>query len=56
VSRPGPGRIAADAEADVLGPALLGGVHLLFVSRDNVPPEPGAVAKVVTTVLAGVAR
>jgi AcrR family transcriptional regulator len=50
------GRIAPDAEVDMLGPALLGGVHLLFVSRDNVPPEPGPIAKVVTTVLSGVVR
>jgi AcrR family transcriptional regulator len=50
------GRIAPDAEVDMLGPALLGSVHLLFVSRDNVPPEPGPIAKVVTTVLSGVVR
>lgn len=50
------GRIAADAEVDMLGPALLGGVHMLFVSRENVPPEPEAIDKVVTTVLAGVLR
>ena len=50
------GRIAADAEVDMLGPALLGSVHLLFVSRENVPPEPEAITKVVTTVLAAVVR
>jgi AcrR family transcriptional regulator len=50
------GRIAADAEVDMLGPALLGGVHMLFVSRENVPPDPEAIGKVVTTVLAGVLR
>jgi AcrR family transcriptional regulator len=52
----GLGRIAPDAEVDMLGPALLGGVHMLFVSRENVPPEPEAIARVVTTVLAGVVR
>jgi hypothetical protein len=52
----GLGRIAPDAEVDTLGPALLGGVHMLFVSRENVPPEPEAIARVVTTVLAGVVR
>jgi AcrR family transcriptional regulator len=50
------GRIAPDAEVDMLGPALLGGVHMLFVSRENVPPEPEAITRVVTTVLAGVVR
>ena len=50
------GRIAADAEVDMLGPALLGGVHMLFVSGENVPPDPEAIGKVVTTVLAGVLR
>jgi AcrR family transcriptional regulator len=50
------GRIAAGAEVDMLGPALLGGVHMLFVSRENVPPDPEAIGKVVTTVLAGVLR
>lgn len=50
------GRIAASAEVDMLGPALLGGVHMLFVSRENVPPDPEAIGKVVTTVLVGVLR
>ncbi len=50
------GRIAAGAEVDMLGPALLGGVHMLFVSRENVPPDPEAIGKVVTTVLVGVLR
>ena len=50
------GRIAPDAEVDMLGPALLGGVHMLFVSRENVPPEPEAITRVVTTVLAGAVR
>ena len=52
----GLGRIAPDAEVDMLGPTLLGGVHMLFVNRENVPPEPEAIARVVTTVLAGVVR
>jgi AcrR family transcriptional regulator len=50
----GLGRIAPDADVDWLGPAVLGGVHMLFVSRGNVPPDPEAIGKVVATVLGGV--
>lgn len=50
------GRIAADAEIDVLAPTLIGAGHLLFADRKGVPPEPGAVEKVVTTVIAGALR
>jgi hypothetical protein len=50
------GRIAADADVGTLAPTLLGASHLLFADRQGVPPEAGAVRKVVTTVLAGVAR
>jgi hypothetical protein len=35
---------------------LLGATHLLFAGRDGPPPEPEAVRKVVTTVIAGVER
>ncbi|HEX3488678.1 MAG TPA: TetR/AcrR family transcriptional regulator [Streptosporangiaceae bacterium] len=52
----GLGRIAPDADVDMLGPALLGGVHMLFVSGGNVPPSPEAIGKVVTTVLGGALR
>jgi AcrR family transcriptional regulator len=47
------GRIAADADVDTLAPMLIGAAHLLFVGREGTPPEPGAVAKVVTSVIAG---
>ncbi|GAA0328977.1 TetR/AcrR family transcriptional regulator [Actinoallomurus spadix] len=50
------GRIAADAEVDVLAPTLIGAGHLLFADRKGAPPEPEAVEKVVTTVIAGVLR
>ena len=50
------GRIAADADVDTLAPTLIGAGHLLFADREAGPPEPGAVRKVVTTVIAGVAR
>ena len=50
------GRIAADADVDTLAPTLIGAAHLLFADREGVPPEPGAVRKVVTTVIAGVIR
>ncbi|MCO5992048.1 TetR/AcrR family transcriptional regulator [Actinoallomurus rhizosphaericola] len=50
------GRIAADAEIDVLAPTLIGAGHLLFADRKGAPPEAEAVEKVVTTVLAGALR
>ena len=48
------GRIAADADPDTLALTLIGAGHLLFAGRDGPPPEPEAVRKIVTTVLAGV--
>ena len=50
------GRIAADADVGTLAPTLLGATHLLFADRDGPGPEPEAVRKVVTTVIAGVVR
>jgi AcrR family transcriptional regulator len=50
----GLGRIAADADIDTLAPTLIGAGHLLFADRTGTPPEPGAVRKMVTTVIAGV--
>jgi len=50
------GRIAADADVGTLAPTLIGAGHLLFADREGGPPEPGAVRKVVTAVMAGVAR
>ncbi|GAA2796038.1 TetR family transcriptional regulator [Kitasatospora sp. CM 4170] len=47
------GRLAPDADVDVLAPTLIGAAHLLFADRTGTPPEPDAVRKVVTTVLAG---
>jgi AcrR family transcriptional regulator len=49
------GRVAADADVDTLAPTLVGAGHLLFAGRKGTPPEAGAVDKVVTTVIAGVA-
>jgi len=49
----GLGRVAADADIDALAPALIGAGHLLFAGREGAPPEPAAVSKVVTTVMAG---
>jgi AcrR family transcriptional regulator len=48
------GRIAADADVGTLAPTLIGAGHLLFADRAATPPEPAAVHKVVTTVIAGV--
>ena len=48
------GRVAADADVDTLAPTLIGAGHLLFADRKGTPPEPAAVRKVVTTVIASV--
>jgi AcrR family transcriptional regulator len=50
------GRIASDADVDTLAPTLIGAAHLLFTEREGSPPEPAAVRKVVTTVLASAMR
>jgi AcrR family transcriptional regulator len=50
------GRIAAGADIDTLASMLMGGGHLLFADRKGAPPEPEAVRKAVTAVLAGVLR
>jgi AcrR family transcriptional regulator len=50
------GRIAADADVDTLAPTLIGAGHLLFADRVGMPPEAGAVHKVVTTVIASVVQ
>jgi hypothetical protein len=48
------GRIAADAEIDVLAPTLIGAAHLLYADRTGSPPRPDAVRGMVTAVLAAV--
>jgi AcrR family transcriptional regulator len=45
------GRIAANAEVDILAPTLIGATHLLFADRTGVPPEADAVRKMVASVL-----
>ncbi|WP_369205445.1 TetR/AcrR family transcriptional regulator [Streptomyces sp. PU-14G] len=47
------GRVAADAEVDVLAPTLIGAAHLLFADRTGAPPHAADVHRAVTTVLAG---
>jgi AcrR family transcriptional regulator len=47
------GRIAADADVEVLAFTLIGAGHMLFADRTGSPPEPAAVHRMVTTVLAG---
>jgi AcrR family transcriptional regulator len=47
------GRIAADADVDMLAPTLIGAGHLLFAGRNATPPEADAVRKMVNGVLAG---
>ncbi len=50
------GRIAANADIDALAPTLIGAVHLLLTDQEGGSPGPGAVHKVVTTVIAGVVQ
>jgi AcrR family transcriptional regulator len=51
------GRLAPDAEVDMLAPMLTGTVHLLWAGQDGTAPEAEAVRRVVTTVIArGVRR
>ncbi|MCW3820337.1 TetR family transcriptional regulator [Micromonospora sp. DR5-3] len=50
------GRIASDADVDTLAPTLIGAAHLLFTERKGSSPEPGAVRRVVTAVLASAMR
>ncbi|HEX6340427.1 TetR/AcrR family transcriptional regulator [Umezawaea sp.] len=50
------GRIAADAEVDVLAPTLIGTGHLLFADRTGTPPEPDVVRRMVASVVAGALR
>jgi AcrR family transcriptional regulator len=47
------GRIAADADIELLAPTLIGAGHLLFADRGGPLPDADAVRKVVATVLAG---
>jgi AcrR family transcriptional regulator len=48
------GRIASDAEIDMLAPTLIGAAHLLFTERKDSAPEREVVRKIAATVLAGV--
>lgn len=50
------GRIAADAEVDLLAPTLVGAGHLLFADRTAPPPDDEAVRRTVTGVVAAVLR
>jgi AcrR family transcriptional regulator len=48
------GRLAADAEVDLLAPTLIGAAHLLYADRTGSPPQPDAIRTMVTTVLSSV--
>ncbi|MGC5014342.1 TetR family transcriptional regulator [Streptosporangium sp. DT93] len=48
------GRVTPDADVDTLAAILIGTAHLLYVGRDDTPPETEAVRRIVTTALAGV--
>jgi AcrR family transcriptional regulator len=50
------GRIAAEADVDMLAGTLIGAGHLIFADRTGLPPDPDAVRRMVTTVMHGVAR
>jgi AcrR family transcriptional regulator len=46
------GRVPADAEVDLIAPALIGAVHLLFADTEGATPGDGEVRRVVATVVA----
>ena len=50
------GRIAPDADIDMLAPTLVGAAHLSFTEWKGSTPDPEVVRKIVTAVLAGVTR
>lgn len=52
----GLGRVAADAEVDLLAPTLVGAAHLLFADRTAAPPDEEAVRRAVAGVVAAVLR
>jgi hypothetical protein len=45
------GRVAADADVDMLAPKLIGAGHLLLADRKGAPPEAAVVHRMVTTVV-----
>jgi AcrR family transcriptional regulator len=49
------GRVAPGADIGTLAPALTGAAHLLFTDADGTDPDPAAVTRTVTAVLAGAA-
>jgi AcrR family transcriptional regulator len=50
------GRVAADADAGMLSPMLIGSVHLLLADRTGEPPAPDAVRALIEGVLVGATR
>jgi AcrR family transcriptional regulator len=50
------GRIAADADVETLAPTLIGAAHLLFTEHTGGSPDPAAVRRTVSAVLAGALR
>jgi AcrR family transcriptional regulator len=48
------GRVAAGADIATLAPTLIGAGHLLFADRESPPPDPAAVRRAVSAVVAGV--
>jgi AcrR family transcriptional regulator len=48
------GRIADDADVDVLAPTLIGAGHLLFADREGPRPEAGAIRRAVLTIIGSV--
>ncbi|NDU73930.1 TetR family transcriptional regulator [Actinomadura sp. DSM 109109] len=50
------GRLAPDAEVDLLAPTLIGTAHLLFADRTAAPPDDEALRRAVTSVVASALR
>ncbi|MEV7731327.1 TetR family transcriptional regulator [Streptomyces sp. NPDC088921] len=45
------GRVPADADVDLIAPALIGAAHLLFADTEGAAPGEGEVGRVVATVV-----
>jgi AcrR family transcriptional regulator len=50
------GRVTQSADVDLLSLTLIGSGHLLFAGREGVPPEPGEVEILVTSIIGGALR
>jgi AcrR family transcriptional regulator len=47
------GRLTVGGDADTLAAMLIGTCHLQYAGRDNTPPDPASVRKIVVTIVGG---